>query len=50
MIVVRMGLDVKILGAIDIIAAILILTGDYWIGFYILAIALLIKGLISMAS
>lgn len=45
-----MGLDVKILGAIDVIAAVLILTGDYWIGFYILAIALMIKGIISLMS
>ena len=45
-----MGIDVKILGAIDIIAAVLILTGDHWIGFYVLAIALLIKGLVSLAS
>lgn len=45
-----MGLDVKIMGAIDVIAAIVILLSEQWIGIDIIAFALLIKGFISLLS
>jgi hypothetical protein len=46
----NMAMAVKIMGAIDILAAIILLAGNYWIGVTILAVVLLIKGLISLFS
>jgi len=45
-----MDVAVKIMGAVDVIAAIIILVGDYWIGVDIIAFVLLIKGIISLLS
>jgi len=45
-----MGWGVKIMGLIDIIAALILILGDFWIGIHILGWALLIKGLISIVS
>ena len=41
---------VKIMGAIDIIAAIVILFQNTWLPLQVIAILLLIKGIISIAS
>lgn len=41
---------VKVMGAIDVIAAIVILLQNAWLPLQIIAILLLIKGAISLAS
>ena len=46
----RMDVAVKTMGAIDIIAALIIITGNYWIGISIIGWILLIKGFISLLS
>ena len=45
-----MDIPVKIMGAIDIVAAVVILLGDYWIGLDVIAFVLLLKGIVSLLS
>ncbi len=45
-----MDVAVKIMGAIDIIAGIIIILGNHWIGIGLIGWLLLIKGFISLLS
>jgi hypothetical protein len=45
-----MAMSVKIMGTIDILAAVIIFAGDFWIGIDVLAFVLFVKGLISLFS
>jgi hypothetical protein len=45
-----MDVAVKVMGAIDIIAALVIILGNYWIGVSIIGWILLLKGIMSILS